>query len=214
MQDWRSYHHSIARRSFALVSVGVGVAATLLDLGIQLVTADKQLSPGTAVTLILLPFLFVAAFLLAAQLVPRWRGPHALVSQVEAGQLVFAAVRPVPILSFAAILVFWMLKLIERALSGRSVSDVPAVLWFLVVVNALLCLAGLVYLWLATARKVLLTPGGLIVRRGLRTRAFAWEQIAEGGPKTPFHRSVGIMLWVYLPGKAVPEARSTSSAGS
>lgn len=208
MQDWRSYHHSTARRNFALVSLGVGIAATLLDLAIQIATGGADLGPAATVTLVMLPFVLVAAFLLAGQLVPRWRGPEALVIQSELDRPAFAAVRSFSILSFVAILVFWMLKLIERVVSGRTLAEVPGVLWVLVVTNAVLCLGGLAYLWIATARRVVLTGTGLTVRRGLRTRVFAWEQIARGGPATPAHHTVGIMLWVHLPGQATPVAYS------
>ena len=208
MLDWRPYHHRSARRRFALLSIGVGILATLLDLARVIAVAGRNLAPAATVALTGLPFLLVAAFLLAAMLRPQWRGPQSLVIQSELDQPAFAAVRSFSTLSFFAILVFWMLKLLERALSGRTLSDVPAVLWAVIVINALACTGGIVYLWQASARRVVLTSNGLTVRRGLRTRTFGWEQIAEGGPKTPSHSSVAIMLWVYRPGAAAPEAYS------
>jgi hypothetical protein len=208
MLDWRPYHHRSARRLFLMLSIGVGIAATAIDLAFSRGVDRSVLAPSVDVTLTVVPFLLVAAFLLAAQLVPRWRGPRSLVIQSEAGQPAFAAVRSFAILSFIAILVYWALKFLERALAGRDAGNVPSVLWFLVVVNALFCLAICVYLWQNTARRVILTSSGLIVRRAMRTRSIAWEQVASGGPKTPSHHSVAIMLWVTGGASDAPEAYS------
>jgi hypothetical protein len=208
MLDWRPYHHRSARRLFLLLSIGVGAVAAGIDVAFTRGVDRAALAPSINVILTVVPFLLVAAFLLAAQLVPRWRGPRSLVIQAEAGRPAFAAVRSFSILSFIAILVYWMLTFLERALDGRDVGNVPGVLWFLVVVNVLFCLAICLYLWQNTARRVILTAAGLIVRRGLRTRTFAWQQIAQGGPKTPSHHSVAIMLWVAGPTGEAPVAYS------
>lgn len=144
--DWRPYHHRIARRLFLLLSIGVGVVAAAIDLAFNLGVDRDTLAPSIDVTLTVVPFLLVAAFLLAAQLVPRWRGPRSLVIQAEAGRPAYAAVRSFAILSFIAILVYWMLKFLERALDGRAPSDVPGVLWFLVVVNFVVCGSACAYL--------------------------------------------------------------------
>lgn len=208
MFDWRPYHHRSARRLFLLLSIGIGVAAAAIDVAFSRGLDRSALTPSVDVALTVAPLLIVAAFLLAAQLVPRWRGPRSLVIQTEANQPAFAAVRSFAILSFMAILLYWMLKFIERVLDGRAAGDVPGVLWFLVVVNCLVCVAACAYLWQNTARRVVLTRIGLIVRRGLRTRAIGWDQVAQGGPKTPSHHSVAIMLWVVGPGGGAPEAYS------
>ncbi|HKO33938.1 MAG TPA: hypothetical protein VJY85_09350, partial [Candidatus Limnocylindria bacterium] len=138
-------------------------------------------------------------------LVPRWRGPRSLVIQDERGMPAYAAVRSFAWLSFLAVLIFWMQKLIERVIDAGEMNE-P--LGFLIVVNAITCIGAATYLWYNTSRRVVLTPAGLIVRRGLLTRSFVWEQIAEGGPKTPSHHSVAIMLWVFPPGAPAPEAYS------
>jgi hypothetical protein len=208
MLDWRPYHHRTARRTFLLLSIGIGVAAGAIDLAFSRGLDRSALSPSIDVTLTVVPLLVVAAFLLAAQLVPRWRGPRSLVIQSEAGRPAFAAVRSFAILSFIAILVYWMLKFGERAVGSGTVADVSVFVWFLVVVNVLVCLTACVYLWQNTARRVVLTSVGLIVRRGLLTRSIAWEQVAQGGPKTPSHHSVAIMLWVTPPAGGAPEAYS------
>ena len=208
MLDWRPYHHRIARWSFLALSIGIGVAAAGIDLAFIHGLDRSALTPSVDVTLTVVPVLVVAAFLLAAQLVPRWRGPRSLVIQTESGRPAFAAVRSFAILSFIALLVYWVLKFIERVLDGRDAAQVPDVLWFLVVVNATVCLSICGYLWHNTARRVVMTRDGLIVRRGLRTRSFGWDQVAEGGPKTPSHQSVAIMLWVTGPGGDAPEAYS------
>lgn len=205
MLDWRPYHHRNARRLFLLLSIGVGIMAAGMDVAFTRGLDRAALTPSIDVTLTVAPFLSVAGFLLAAQLVPRWRGPRSLVIQAEAGRPAFAAVRSFAILSFIALLIYWPLKFLERVLDGGSV---PGMLWFLVVVNALFCLSVGLYLWQNTARRVILTGAGLIVRRGLLTRSFAWEQVAAGGPKTPSHHSVAIMLWVTWPTGSAPEAYS------
>jgi hypothetical protein len=205
MLDWRPYHHRVARRLFLLLSIGVGVVAAAIDLAFNLGLDRDALAPSIDVTLTVVPFLLVAAFLLAAQLVPRWRGPRSLVIQGEAGRPAFAAVRPFAILSFIALLVYWGLKFVERVIDSSGDSGV---LWFLAIVNALFCLAVGFYLWQNTARRVILTGAGLIVRRALLTRTFEWAQIAHGGPKTPSHHSVAIMLWVTGPTGDAPQAYS------
>jgi hypothetical protein len=208
MLNWRPYHHRSARRLFLLLSIGVGVMAIAIDLAFSRGVDRSVLAPSVDITLTVVPFLVVAAFLLAAQLVPRWRGPRSLVIQTEAGRPAFAAVRSFAILSFIAILVYWMLKFLERALAGRDAGGVPGALWFLVIVNIAFCLSICLALWQNTARRVVLTGTGLIVRRGLRTRSIAWEQVAQGGPKTPSHDSVAIMLWVTGPDGGAPEPYS------
>jgi hypothetical protein len=205
MLDWRPYHHRVARRLFLLLSIGVGVVAAAIDLAFTLGVDRGSLSPSIDVTLTVVPFLLVAAFLLAAQLVPRWRGPRSLVIQAEAGRPAFAAVRSFAILSFIALLVYWGIKFVERVLDSDGSSGV---LWFLAVVNTLFCLVMSTYLWQNTARRVILTGAGLIVRRAMRTRTFGWEQIAQGGPKTPSHHSVAIMLWVTESAGGAPVAYS------
>jgi hypothetical protein len=208
MLDWRPYHHRSARWTFLALSIGVGLAAAGIDLAFSRGLDRSALPPSVNVSLTVAPLLVVAAFLLAAQLVPRWRGPRSLVIQTESGRPAFAAVRSFAILSFIAILVYWMLKFLERVLAGRDAAQVPDVLWFLVVVNAVVCLCACAYLWQNTARRVVLTREGLIVRRGLRLRTMEWDQIARGGPTTPSHHSVAIMLWVAGPGGSAPEAYS------
>src|SRR5689334_17112038 len=161
MFDWRPYHHRTARHLFLWLSIGIGLAAAAIDIAFSRGLDRSALTPAVDVALTMAPLLIVAAFLLAAQLVPRWRGPRSLVIQAETGQPAFAAVRSFAILSFIAILVYWMLKFLERALDGRDASDVPGVLWFLVVVNFLVCGSACAYLWQNTARRVVLTSIGL-----------------------------------------------------
>jgi hypothetical protein len=196
MRDWLPYDHNRARRGLLALSIAVGLAAGIADMLLTL-NRDAGLTPATEIWLAVLPFVLVAAFVVVALLRKRWRGPHSLVMQDRA----FAAVRPVAILSTTAMVVFWMLELLGRAVAASD----DSLLWTVV---AIVWIGGLALVWTAwttTARRVVLTESGLTVRRGLRTRSIAWTQLATG-PNTPSHRSVGIMLWVHHPNRATPEA--------
>ena len=197
MRDWLPYDHNRARRGLLVLSIVIGLAAGIADMLLTL-SPDTGLTPTSEIWLSVLPFVLVAAFVVVGLLRKRWRGPHSLVIQGRA----IAAVRPVAILSTIAVVVFWMLELLGRALAAMT----DSLLWTVVGVA---WVGGLILIWTAwttTARRVVLTETGLTVRRGLRTRSIAWTQLGNTGPNTPAHRSVGIMLWVHHPDRATPEA--------
>jgi hypothetical protein len=203
MLDWLPYDHNRARRGLLALSVAIGLIAGLADMFLHL-TSGSGLPPLQSVGLTIGPFVVVAVFVVFALLRKRWRGPHSLVIQPDPrGTLgAFAAVRPVAIVSLSAMAVFWMLELLGRATAALD----EGLLWTVVLLGWIAGAALISFTWITTARRVVLTPAGLIVRRGLRTRSIAWTQLGNTGPATPSHQSVGIMLWVAHPNRTTPEA--------